>query len=623
MFGVFEDNKWASSEGLYDSIDSTGMGINSGGMDIVDPEDSADDLGFGDTSGFQVGKNNLVPLAGGQEEDDSNPLDPRQPAIGGYDPELDSDDPNDEFTEEQGPVFDDASYDEQSIDDIQDLGDMEQEDQDSPTSFANDEPRTKGFDWQEGGEQEHPDFSDERPVYNDYDKKSMVDVNDLQDEQEDELEGGTLSNDDAVPPTGFGWQEGGEDQGDIYSDYDGDPVGLDDEEEGSLSKDLVDTGRVDPDEKIYPSDYDQTKNDFGKSMMMDLAGGEDYGDDDSTDSYGDWDTDRCPNCGAAGDSLFSPVERSSEVGCSNCGWSGSAFDLAEGTTSNVESTEASYAASITPRIENIEDEGIDPNEDEHDKWGGELPQVKDVAEEDAYWSGDNNNPNRDLSDPSWVSVDGHRAMQGRRRDDDENYSQEQFEAQVCPLCGKTFKFNVGNQEDVSGSETEMGDHMKMEHNADPQAWAEQQQISFFDGELGMSTPVPEEQMGMEQDPALGQPQGDQIPQAPVMGEADDNWHRKPLIPTEHIGQTAGDVGVSGDDVGLPTASDTDPASVLGPEAVSEKPFGSDKREKGFYGIKDYDDGEDEAKDLLDSEETNLSEESAISKARKDFNILGF
>ena len=28
----------------------------------------------------------------------------------------------------------------------------------------------------------------------------------------------------------------------------------------------------------------------------------------------------------------------------------------------------------------------------------------------ARWSGDQNNPNRDLSDPSWVSVEGARAI---------------------------------------------------------------------------------------------------------------------------------------------------------------------------------------------------------------------
>lgn len=33
----------------------------------------------------------------------------------------------------------------------------------------------------------------------------------------------------------------------------------------------------------------------------------------------------------------------------------------------------------------------------------------------AYWIGDQNNPNRDLSDPSWVSVEGARAMRNINR----------------------------------------------------------------------------------------------------------------------------------------------------------------------------------------------------------------
>jgi len=37
------------------------------------------------------------------EQEDVNPNDPRQPTMGGYDPELDSDDPNDEYVEEGGP----------------------------------------------------------------------------------------------------------------------------------------------------------------------------------------------------------------------------------------------------------------------------------------------------------------------------------------------------------------------------------------------------------------------------------------------------------------------------------------------------------------------------------------
>jgi len=43
------------------------------------------------------------PIEGEEQEEDVNPNDPRQPTMGGYDPELDSDDPNDEYVEEGGP----------------------------------------------------------------------------------------------------------------------------------------------------------------------------------------------------------------------------------------------------------------------------------------------------------------------------------------------------------------------------------------------------------------------------------------------------------------------------------------------------------------------------------------
>ena len=45
----------------------------------------------------------------------------------------------------------------------------------------------------------------------------------------------------------------------------------------------------------------------------------------------------------------------------------------------------------------------------------------------AYWSGDNNNPNRDLSDPSWVSVEGARAMRNIHR----SHSSSNIEKKIC------------------------------------------------------------------------------------------------------------------------------------------------------------------------------------------------
>jgi len=523
MFGVFEDSKWVGNEGagpcekcgnphdtdvhdemqsykkgaygeegLYDSIDSTGRTLEEPSYDIQD------------TVNYDLE---------GSEEEDKNPNDPRQPAIGGYDPELDSDDPNDEYSKEEEFDEEDMKEINKSLEPVPDYSDPEQEGMhDEDINYQNND-RPQPLPWQEGGEQG-------------YDEGGMQDITDLEDGYDIEEEKGNdylqIDND-----AGFDWQQGGE-QGQTVPDDtinffedSGDAEGMVQNlrDQGYTEEEINDAlqrGGTDPSYQQGETQtdmYDAHRDDYGKDEGL-------YGSDDAEDEqfsaagvqpYGDPEDDYDKWVTYA--NKHNPAEYEDTL-----------YDVISDDPTHDEptSTESDGTEDV------IEDEGIDPNAERHEDWGGELPQVKDK-------------------------------------------STEQFEAQVCPLCGKTFKFNVGNQEDVSGSETEMGDHMKMEHNADPQAWAEQQQISFFDGELGMSTPVPEE---------MEQPQGDQIPPQPSMEG----------------------------DVGLPT-----PETVLAPEASYASSITPRSNQED-------DDGKKESKDLLD-EEKPKSAEATIASATSEFDIL--
>jgi len=199
----------------------------------------------------------------------------------------------------------------------------------------------------------------------------------------------------------------------------------------------------------------------------------------STEPYGDWDTDRCPNCGAGGDSLFSPIERSDALGCSNCGWEGSAFDLKK--SGEAEGSQALDSKTITGNFEDESNGELDAN----------FENDKNIADEDLagnkYGSNKSEdgqyNPNKDTGGLV------NKAKADEDEDKEKEKADEMYDLDSDPSHGVGFRCNCG----ATITEASYESHMKQAHEGD--AWLNATEFHDVpvDRDLGVISPDEDEE----------------------------------------------------------------------------------------------------------------------------------
>jgi len=84
-------------------------------------------------------------------------------------------------------------------------------------------------------------------------------------------------------------------------------------------------------------------------------------------------------------------------------------------------------------------------------------------------------------------------------DDLKDYGTEQFDAFICPLCGKTMKYEVNNPEKLLQTEKIMADHMTSSHNADYGTWKSDEIIKFNPVDVTEQEENPEDVIELDHD----------------------------------------------------------------------------------------------------------------------------